>query len=696
MTTYEKIVKGATKLKVAAPKPKYIEPILMATSMNHQVASENLSTIMKTLALRLQDSLWLVVYKALIVIHIMIREGDRDVALTYLTDSAPSMLQLSHSPIVKGNALNSDVRYIVKYLRYLQTRVKGFGVTGVDYVRDERVNNLTSQLGGRLRTLSVEKGLLRECENVQKQIDALLRNSFMEGEIKNDIVLTAFRLLVNDLLALFQELNEGVINLLEHYFEMFHNDAERALTVYKKFVDQTKYVIDYLRVAKHLEYATKLHVPTIKHAPTALTSLLEEYLTDPNFEENRRQYIAEKSAKDLAKQGNARADPAAPAANNASVQAPSANVFSQQHAVVVNGQRYLVVEPLLAQQATQNTATYQGAAGQNGQMYSVQTPGAMLGLAGMNPQQTVNPWGAPAQVQPQQTQQFQQQQQPQQPQQPQQMQQMQFPSQATQPQMQQSQQSQQLDPFGQLFTGQYPPQQQQLTSSFTGQGFGGYGVQPQQQATGSNPFLESGSLLNLQSAQNLQNQNTQSLMRMQTMSVPVANGQPLFLANQQFPQSASQSHLALPQGNLQRQNTNPFSPLRSSITGNAISINASNPFENTRFANKNTTALSFQRTSSVEPIQASATGRNPFQVSQTTSNVFNQAENKPQQTLRPQATAGGLENLPHIAVFPQTQQEQVRNAYLQQAQQNLMSQSNWQQQQQQLAHHMAYNGPSLI
>ena len=120
----------------------------------------------------------------------------------------------------------------------------------------------------------------------------------MENEINNDIVLTAFRLLVNDLLALFQELNEGVINLLEHYFEMSKVDAESALKIYKKFVDQTKYVIDYLRVAKHLEYATKLHVPTIKHAPTALTSSLEEYLDDPNFETNRRQYLLEKRLKD--------------------------------------------------------------------------------------------------------------------------------------------------------------------------------------------------------------------------------------------------------------------------------------------------------------------------------------------------------------------------------------------------------------
>ena len=149
----------------------------------------------------------------------MIREGDRDVTLNYLVNKDPNMLNLSHSSITKNHNHNPDVRFIVKYAKYLHTRVKQYESTGIDYVRDERANNSTGQDGGRLAdTLTIEKGLLRECESVQRQIDALLKNNFMENEINNDIVLTAFRMLVNDLLALFQELNEGVINILEHYF----------------------------------------------------------------------------------------------------------------------------------------------------------------------------------------------------------------------------------------------------------------------------------------------------------------------------------------------------------------------------------------------------------------------------------------------------------------------------------------------
>jgi hypothetical protein len=40
-----------------------------------------------------------------------------------------------------------------------------------------------------------------------------------------------------------------------------------------------------------------LEVPKLKHAPTTLTSSLEDYLNDPDFEVNRRQYLAQQEAK---------------------------------------------------------------------------------------------------------------------------------------------------------------------------------------------------------------------------------------------------------------------------------------------------------------------------------------------------------------------------------------------------------------
>lgn len=64
----------------AAPKSKYIEHILTATYSDAGTAE-----IFRTLQIRLRESAWTVVFKALIVIHMMVREGAPGAALAYLS-----------------------------------------------------------------------------------------------------------------------------------------------------------------------------------------------------------------------------------------------------------------------------------------------------------------------------------------------------------------------------------------------------------------------------------------------------------------------------------------------------------------------------------------------------------------------------------------------------------------------------------
>lgn len=112
---FEKSVKGATKVKVstrgrrllgllnlwhstdspspkqlAAPKSKYIEHILVATHTGEAGVAE----IFRTVQLRLRDSTWTIVFKSLIVIHIMIREGQLDATLQYMAEN-PRKLAIS-------------------------------------------------------------------------------------------------------------------------------------------------------------------------------------------------------------------------------------------------------------------------------------------------------------------------------------------------------------------------------------------------------------------------------------------------------------------------------------------------------------------------------------------------------------------------------------------------------------------------
>lgn len=86
-------------------------------------------------------------------------------------------------------------------------------------------------MGRKLRVMTVEKGLLRETKTVQKMIDSLVecRVSFIItpkyclmkqhiqfylDDLEDELTITALRMLVKDLLILFQAGNEGVINVL--------------------------------------------------------------------------------------------------------------------------------------------------------------------------------------------------------------------------------------------------------------------------------------------------------------------------------------------------------------------------------------------------------------------------------------------------------------------------------------------------
>lgn len=304
----EKSVKGGTKVKLAPPKTKYVEHILLATQTEAGVAE-----VFRTLTHRLRDSTWTVAFKSLIIVHLMIKEGAPETTLNYLAVAPKARLAINTFTDVQTQGQN-----IRRYSEYLLARAQAYAATKFDHVRNGDI---------KMRRMTVEKGLLRETEVVQDQIRALVRCDLFSNDAENEISLTAFRLLTRDLLDLYNVQNEAVMNVLSHYFEMSKPDAERAIKIYKRFCKQTDQVVQYLSVARQYEHATRLEIPKIKHAPTSLANSLQEYLDDADFDINRRQYLAEQEAKRTGKpvpkrENSAKAQP--PNTSSASQVAPAA------------------------------------------------------------------------------------------------------------------------------------------------------------------------------------------------------------------------------------------------------------------------------------------------------------------------------------------------------------------------------------
>ncbi|KAF9960388.1 hypothetical protein BGZ65_012385, partial [Modicella reniformis] len=137
---------------------------------------------------------------------------------------------------------------------------------------------------------------------------------FYVDELSNEVTIGSFALLVQDLLRLFQAMNEGVINILQHYFEMSKEQARHGLKIYKIFAEQTTKSVEYFSVAKRMENVIHINIPQLKHAPLSLVRTLEEYLNSPDFQDGQKHAS---SAKDIS--------PSKSTAKSSTVKSPPSN-----------------------------------------------------------------------------------------------------------------------------------------------------------------------------------------------------------------------------------------------------------------------------------------------------------------------------------------------------------------------------------
>ncbi|AET38999.1 uncharacterized protein Ecym_3521 [Eremothecium cymbalariae DBVPG len=270
MGTFQNMVKRATKIKMAAPKQKYLKPILMSTG-EEQYFKETIGTLLT----RLNDSAFTVVFKSLVVMHVMIREGEGNVTLRYLSRH-PEYFELGGLLNGSYGSVNSGLQIVRRYGDYLRIRAQEFGKLERDYVREGSSN---------LKEIGRNMVVLSHVESLEAQIAALIKNRYSQYDLNNDMLMAAFKLLVQDILALYNALNEGIITLLECFFELSRPDAKRTLDLYKRFVHLTETVVKYLKAGK----AVGLEIPVIKHITTKLIRSLEDHLREDEMQKNEGQ-----------------------------------------------------------------------------------------------------------------------------------------------------------------------------------------------------------------------------------------------------------------------------------------------------------------------------------------------------------------------------------------------------------------------
>ncbi|KAI8332394.1 ANTH domain-containing protein [Chlamydoabsidia padenii] len=264
----ETAVRKATRQDYNPPKQKHLSALVSLTYHNPAIIGEMLDLLER----RHRENSWIMSFKVLVIFHVLMRQGNGDRTITYI-ESHPACLDTTRLRETSSGVVH--IQNIYLYTAYLQQKVQAYRELGLDYIK----NTMASKIG-RLRRLSIKDGLLKETMVLQKQINALLKCKFILDDVDNTISLFAFRLVVEDLLILFQAVNEGVVNILEHYFAMSKSDAQISLEIYKHFAKQTEEVTHFLDGARKFQHEMFISIPAAKHAPLSLAAALEEYLND--------------------------------------------------------------------------------------------------------------------------------------------------------------------------------------------------------------------------------------------------------------------------------------------------------------------------------------------------------------------------------------------------------------------------------
>ncbi|KAJ2497847.1 hypothetical protein GGH96_004802 [Coemansia sp. RSA 1972] len=277
----EKAIHKATRKDAVHPKQKHMT--LSGASM------EELFMLVQD---RFSEANWVISFKALILVHILMHEGNGPAIYDYLIrrPNALDMHRFRDRHGTKGVSEFEQSKNVRTYASYLNDKVLAYKAIRIDHVTQGNPNG--SQIF--VKQPTDIKFMLLEVSTVQKQLHSVLKNRFDTDTLDNETTFSAFRYCLRDMLKLFQVMNFGVMKMLKVYFQMPEEDMRRALDLYKRFVKLTDRTAEYLKIARQFENIFGFTIPNLNHAPLSLSRALEDFLNMP-VDERRETVSAMKS-----------------------------------------------------------------------------------------------------------------------------------------------------------------------------------------------------------------------------------------------------------------------------------------------------------------------------------------------------------------------------------------------------------------
>ncbi|GAV81473.1 ANTH domain-containing protein [Cephalotus follicularis] len=263
------------------PKERHVRKIFSATSVVRPRA--DVAYCIHALAKRLSKTRnWIVAIKTLIVIHRTLREGDptfREELLNY--SRRGNILQISNFKDDSSPLSWDCSAWVRTYALFLEERLECFRVLKYDIEAEHLTKSSphATKVHSRTRILSNDE-LLEQLPALQQLLYRLIGCQPEGGAYSNYLIQYALALVLKESFKIYCAINDGIINLVDMFFDMSRHDAVKALNVYKRAGQQAQYLADFYEYCKGLDLARNFQFPTLRQPPPSFLATMEEYIKE--------------------------------------------------------------------------------------------------------------------------------------------------------------------------------------------------------------------------------------------------------------------------------------------------------------------------------------------------------------------------------------------------------------------------------